>query len=142
MDMIRSQNPRAALISLEYQTPRGTTWGIVETNYFLPGKHRELAVTGSDLSALCDFNVSQYKIRTFANKHVKAGNDFKAEEGVTTQIECPPVEPLLAELQAFVRGIETRTKPAAADGWAGYDSVRVLEAAMESVKTGRTVTLA
>jgi predicted dehydrogenase len=130
------------MLSLEYETPRGTAWGIVETNYFLPGKYRELAVTGSEMSALCDFNVSQYKIRTFANKHVKNGNDFKAEEGLSEQIECPPVEPLLAELQAFVRGIETRQKPNAADGWAGYDSVRVLEAAMESVQSGKTVAVA
>jgi UDP-2-acetamido-3-amino-2,3-dideoxy-glucuronate N-acetyltransferase len=131
----------ASLLSLEYETPRGIVWGIVETNYFLPGKYRELAVIGSDMSALCDFNVSQYKIRTFANKHVKNGNDFRAEEGMTHQIECSPIEPLLAELQAFVQAIESRQKPDAADGWAGYESVRVVEAAMESVKTGRTVAL-
>jgi UDP-N-acetylglucosamine 3-dehydrogenase len=131
----------ASLLSLEYETPRGTAWGIVETNYFLPGKYRELAITGSELSALCDFNVSQYKIRTFANKHVKNNGDFKAEEGVTHQIECAPVEPLLAQLQAFIHAIETRGKPDAADGWAGYDSVRVLEAAMRSVRTGTTVSL-
>lgn len=131
----------ASMLSLEYATPHGVAWGIVETNYFLPGKFRELTVTGSDLSAVCDFNVSQYKIRTFANRHVKNGGDFKAEEGVTHQIECAPVEPLLAELRAFVAGIETRTKPNAADGWAGYDSVRVLEAATQSAQTGQTIAL-
>jgi UDP-2-acetamido-3-amino-2,3-dideoxy-glucuronate N-acetyltransferase len=136
-----AQMEDASMLSLEYETSRGTAWGIVETNYFLPGKFRELAITGSDLSALCDFNVSQYKIRTFANKHVKNGGDFKAEEGVTRQIECAPIEPLLAELRAFVDSIQTRTKPLA-DGWAGYDSVRVLEAAMDSVKGGKTVSLA
>ena len=131
----------ASMLSLEYQTPRGTAWGIVETNYFLPGKYRELTITGSEMSALCDFNVSQYKIRTFANRHVKHGNDFKAEEGMAHQIECAPVEPLFAELAAFTKSIETREKPLA-DGWSGYDSVRVLEAALESVKTRKTVTLA
>jgi UDP-2-acetamido-3-amino-2,3-dideoxy-glucuronate N-acetyltransferase len=130
----------AALLSLEYATANGPAWGVVETNYFLPGKYRELAVTGSEMSALCDFNVSQYKIRTFANKHVKAGNDFKAEEGISHQVEVPPVEPLLAELRAFTESIQTR-QPALADGWAGYHSVRVLEAAMESIRTGRTVEL-
>jgi predicted dehydrogenase len=128
----------ASMLSLEYETSRGPAWGVVETNYFLPGKYRELAVTGSDMSALCDFNVSQYKIKTFANKHVKNGNDVKTEEGVSHQIECAPVEPLLAELQAFVQSIETRQKPLA-DGWAGYDSVHVIEAAMESARTGRSV---
>src|SRR5882724_6656256 len=64
-----AQMEDASLLSLEYETPRGTAWGIVETNYFLPGKYRELAVTGSELSALCDFNAKENKIRTFANKH-------------------------------------------------------------------------
>lgn len=130
----------ASILSLEYATPQGTAWGVVETNYFLPGKFRELTVTGSELSAVCDFNVSQYKIKTFANRHVKEGNDFKAVEGTLTQIECAPVEPLLAELQAFVASVQTRQTPLA-DGWAGRDAVRVLEAAMESVKSGRTVEL-
>ena len=135
-----AQMEDASMLSLEYETEQGTAWGLVETNYFLPGKFRELAITGSELSALCDFNVSQYKIRTFANKHVKNGADVKAEEGVTRQIECAPVEPLLAELRAFVDSIQTR-QPPLADGWAGYDSLRVLEAAMESVQGGRTVAL-
>ena len=130
----------ASLLSLEYATPQGPAWGVVETNYFLPGKFRELTVTGSELSAVCDFNVSQYKIKTFANHHERAGSDFKAVEGTLTQIECAPVEPLLAELQAFIASVQTRQAPLA-DGWAGRDAVRVLEAAMESVKSGRTVTL-
>jgi len=130
----------ASLISLEYETARGTTWGLVETNYFLPGKYREVTVVGSELTAVCDYNVSQYKIKTFANRHVRHGAEFKAEEGALHQIECAPEEPLLAELRAFVESVQTR-KPPRADGRAGYDSVRVLEAAMESVKTGQTVEL-
>ena len=130
----------ASLISLEYETPRGTTWGLIETNYFLPGKFREVTVVGTELTAVCDYNVSQYKIKTFANKHVRQGNEFRAEEGALRQIECAPEEPLLAELRAFLESIQTRTPPRA-DGWAGYDSIRVLEAAMESAKTGQTVRL-
>ena len=130
----------ASLISLEYETRRGTAWGLVDTNYFLPGKFREVTIVGSELTAVCDYNVSQYKIKTFANKHVRQDNDFKAEEGALRQIECAPEEPLLAELRSFVESVKTR-KPPRADGWAGYDAVRVLEAAMESAKTGRTVEL-
>jgi predicted dehydrogenase len=90
------------------------------------------------LSAVCDFNVAQYKIKTFANRHVKKGSDVKAVEAALHQIESPPEEPLLAELRTFVDSIQTRNAPRS-DGWAGYDSVRVLEAAMESAKTGGTV---
>jgi UDP-2-acetamido-3-amino-2,3-dideoxy-glucuronate N-acetyltransferase len=128
----------ASLLSLEYENGSRTTWGTIETNYFLPGKFRELTVIGSEMSAVCDYNVAQYKIKTFANRHVKEGNEFKAVEGALHQIESPPEEPLLAELRSFMDSVQTRKAPPA-NGWAGYDSVHVLEAALESAKTGRTV---
>jgi UDP-2-acetamido-3-amino-2,3-dideoxy-glucuronate N-acetyltransferase len=130
----------ASWLSLQYQADHGAIWATIETNYFLPGKFRELTVIGSELSAVCDYNVAQYKIKTYANRHVKEGHDFKAVEGALHQIESPPEEPLLAELRAFVESVQTRKAPRA-DAWAGFDSVRVLEAAMESAKTARTVDL-
>jgi len=130
----------ASLLSLEYQTAAGVTWGIVETNYFLPEKYREITVIGSELSAVCDYNVSQYKIKSFANKHVRNNGEFIAQEGALQQIECPPEEPLLAELRAFIDSVGSR-KPPRADGLAGYQSVRVLEAAIESVAKGCAVAL-
>lgn len=130
----------ASLLSLEYRTDHGVTWATVETNYFLPGKYREVTVCGSELSAVCDYNASQYKIKTFANRHVREGNDFKAIDGALHQVESPPEEPLQAELRAFVNSVQTR-QPPRADGWSGYDSVRVLEAASESAATGRTIEL-
>ena len=71
----------ASHLSLEYETDQGIAWATVETNYFLPGKFREVTVVGSELSAVCDYNVAQYKIKTFANRHVREGRDFKAVEG-------------------------------------------------------------
>ena len=129
-----------SFVSLEYETPHGKTWATVENDYFIPGKFREVIVCGDKLSAVCDYNVAQYKIKTYGNKHVRDGNNIKATEGVVTQIETPPEEPLLAELRAFVDSVQTRKAPRA-DGWAGYDSVRVLNAALESVKTGKAVEL-
>jgi len=128
----------ASLLSLEYQNDAGTIWATIETNYFLPGKFREVTVIGSDLSAVCDYNLAQYKIKTFANRHGKEGKEFKAVEGALHQVESPPEEPLLAELRSFVDSVQTR-KPVRADGWAGYDSIRVLEAAFESARSGHTV---
>ena len=127
-------------MSLEYETPHGKTWATVENEYFIPGKFREVIVCGDKMSAVCDYNVAQYKIKTYENKHERAGNDFKAVEGTVKQVEMPPEEPLLAELRAFVDSIQTRKAPRA-DGRAGYDSVRVLNAALESVKTGKAVQL-
>jgi UDP-N-acetylglucosamine 3-dehydrogenase len=130
----------AVLLSLEYRNDGGVTWATVEANYFLPGKFREVTVVGSQASAVCDYNAAQYKVKTFANHHVNEAGDFKAVEGTLHQVESPPEEPLLAELRAFIEAVQTRQAPRA-DAQAGMDSVRVLEAAMESAKTGKTVEL-
>jgi predicted dehydrogenase len=129
-----------SLVSLEYDTPHGKTWATAENDYFIPGKFREVIVCGDKMSAVCDYNVAQYKIKTYENTHVRDGNEFKAVEGAVRQIECSPEEPLLAELRAFVDSIKTRATPRA-DAWSGYDAVRVLNAALESVKTGKAVEL-
>lgn len=130
-----------SFIAMDYEDPKGPVWATVETGYFSPGKFREVVVIGEALSAVCDFNVAQYKIKTFENRHHQAGKEIKAVEGAMHQLEFPPEEPLLAELRAFLNSIQTR-QPPLADAWAGYESVRVLEAAMESAQTGRTVMLA
>ena len=130
----------ASLLSLEYRTEHGVTWGTVETNYFLPAKFREVTVIGNKSSAVCDYNAAQYKIKTFANRHLQEGGEMIAVEGALHQVESAPEEPLLAELRAFIDSVRTRKAPQA-DGWAGCDSVRVIEAALESAKTGRTVEL-
>ena len=51
-------------VSLEYETPAGNTWATVENDYFFPGKFREVMVVGEKCSAVCDYNVAQYKIKT------------------------------------------------------------------------------
>jgi UDP-2-acetamido-3-amino-2,3-dideoxy-glucuronate N-acetyltransferase len=129
-----------SFVSLEYDTPHGKTWATVENDYFIPGKFREVILCGDKMSAVCDYNVAQYKIKTYENRHVRDGKDFKGVEGAVHQIECPPEEPLLAELRAFLDSVQTRKAPRA-DGWAGYDAVRVMNAALESVKSGRAVEL-
>jgi len=130
-----------SLVSLEYETRLGKTWATVEAEYFIPGKFREVIVCGEKLSAVCDYNVAQYKIKAYANTHTPAGGkDFKANEGVVTQIETPPEEPLLAELRAFIDSMKTRATPRA-DACSGYHAVRVMNAALESVKTGKAVNL-
>ena len=130
----------ASFLSLEYETRHGRTWATVENDYFIPGKFREVIVCGDKLSAVCDYNISQYKIKTYENQHLREGGEFKGAEGAVRQIECAPEEPLQAELRAFLDSIKTRQAPLA-DAWSGYDAVRVLNAALESVLTGRAVEL-
>lgn len=129
----------SSLLTLDYATPGAPdAAGIVEASYFLPGKFREVTLIGSKLSAVCDYNVAQYKIKTYANQHVEKGDNYEAVQSAVEEIESTPEEPLLAELRAFVDSMETRKQPLA-DGRSGYESIKVLEAAYESAKTGRRV---
>jgi len=57
------------------------------------------------------------------------------------QLEFPPEEPLRAELVAFIDSIQKRT-PSTVDAWAGFDAVRVVEAAQESAQTGEWIDIA
>lgn len=127
-----------SLIMLEYD---GGVMGQIETGYHVPGKFRDVTITGDRLSAACDFNISQYKIKTFEVRHEPAkGGEVNAIEGAVKQLEFPPAEPLLEEIRAFLDCVATRKAPLA-DGWSGYWSVRVVEAAIESAKQGRTLSL-
>ena len=82
-----------SLIGMEYPRPKGPVWATVETGYHSPGKFREVTVIGDELSAICDFNVAKYKIKTFQNKHVPPGADYKAVEGEMRQLEFSPRNP-------------------------------------------------
>jgi predicted dehydrogenase len=93
---------------------------------------------GKDSSAVCDYNVAQYKIKTFENRHVANGSEIKAMEGAMHQLEFPPEEPLRVELAAFLDAIETRSRPLV-DGVDGMEAVRVVEAAIESARSGKWI---
>jgi UDP-N-acetylglucosamine 3-dehydrogenase len=130
-----------SLIMLEYDLPGGRVMGQIETGYHVPGKFRDVTVTGDKLSAICDYNVAQYKIKTYEARHEPAKNgEFNAVEGAVKQLEFPPAEPLLEEVKAFLDCVKTRNKPLA-DGWVGTGAVRVVEAALDSAKQGKTLTL-
>ena len=127
-----------SLVALEYEHNGQVVLAIVEAGYHTPGKMREVTVTGEKLSAVCDYNVAQYKIKTFENRHIADGAGIKASEGAVHQLEFPPEEPLRAELVAFVESMETRERPLA-DGPAGFKAVQVVEAALESGRTGQWI---
>ncbi len=124
-----------SLVVLEYERDGSRLMATVEAGYHAAGKFREVAILGKDGSAVCDYNVAQYKIKTFENRHVANGDEIKAIEGAMHQLEFPPEEPLRAELAAFVDSIEKRTAPLV-DGWSGFDAVRIVEAALHSARTG------
>ena len=128
-----------SLIVLEYELNNAAPiMATVEAGYHAPGKFREVTIAGTDSSAICDYNVAQYKIKTFENRHVTENGMIKALEGGAHQLEFPPEEPLRAELSAFIDSIEKRNRPIV-DGWSGFHAVRVVEAALESARAGNWV---
>jgi predicted dehydrogenase len=63
-----------SLIVLEYYQSNGSPiLATIEAGYHTPGKFREVTIMGTRSSAVCDYNLAQYKIRTFANQHVADG---------------------------------------------------------------------
>jgi len=125
-----------SIVSLDYQTASGPVWATVETDYFTPGKVREVLVVGACATAVCDYGAAQQKIKLLENRHGKG----VATEGPSTFIDTTSEEPLRAELQAFLNSLDTRDKPSA-DGWSGFQAVRVLNAAVESARTGKIIQL-
>src|SRR5437016_4255105 len=84
-----------ALIVLEYDRGGGVPiLATIEAGYHRPGKKRHITIVGKDSSAVCDYNVAQYKIKTFENRHVRDGAEIKEMEGAMHQIEFTPVEAL------------------------------------------------
>jgi predicted dehydrogenase len=125
-----------SLLVLQYgRETNDPMFATIEAGYHAPGKYREVTVVGTDSSAVYDYNVAQYKIKTFENRHVAENSEIKALEGTMHQLEFSPEEPLRAELAVFIDSLEKGT-PSPVDGWAGFDAVRVVEAALESARTG------
>jgi len=128
-----------SLIILEYDRCGGAPiLATIESGYHRPGKMRELTIVGKNSSAICDYNVAQYKIKTFENRHIAESGQIKAVEGAMRQLEFSSEEPLRAELVAFLDSIETRTPPVVGGG-EGAEAVRIVEAAIESVRTGKWI---
>src|SRR5260370_31774831 len=123
-----------SLVVLEYGRGDGSAVrGTVEAGYHAPGKVREVSIMGDESSAVCDYNVAQYKIKTFENRHIADGSSIEASEGAVNQLEFPPEEPLRAELAAFIDSIERRSPPLV-DGWAGFEAIRAVEVALEPAR--------
>ena len=131
-----------SLVVLEYDRGDGSAVrATVEAGYHAPGKVREVMIMGDKASAVCDYNVAQYKIKIFENRHISNGSSIEASEGAVHQLEFPPEEPLRTELAAFIESIERRIPPLV-DGCAGFQAIQVVEAALESARTSAWIEIA
>ena len=125
-----------SILSLEYPTSFGPVWASVETDYFTPGKRREVTIVGTKATIVCDFAADLNSVTIYQNRH----SDGTAVAGPVTNWGEGREEPLKTELRAFLESMKNRSKPLA-DGWAGYEAVRVISAAMESARSGRIVSI-
>jgi predicted dehydrogenase len=108
----------------------------VEAGYMPPEKRRDISIVGDQASLYCDFQKNS--LLFFENRHEKREGRYVALEGKISEIPLDSSEPLQSELKAFLHSIENRSKPIA-DGQAGYEALKIVEACYESSRKGRRI---
>jgi len=108
----------------------------IEAGYMPPEKRRDIAIVGDQASLYCDFQKNS--LLFCGNRHERQGERCVALEGDVQGISIEPEEPLAIELKAFLDSIKNRSKPLA-DGEAGYEALKVVEACYESSQKGKRI---
>ncbi len=108
----------------------------IEAGYMPPEKKRDVAIIGDRGSLYCDFQKNS--LLFCENRHEREGGKCIAVEGEARNLSVKPAEPLTIELEAFLDSIKNRTKPLA-DGQAGLEALKIVEACYESSRTGERV---
>jgi len=135
---VREGIDETATITLEY--PDAT--GVIHSSWQVPvfGKRRDLAVVGSDGAAYVDY-LADTTVEVYDHAVVPDGDGALAERsGDRTVHEAPDVEPLRAEILAFLDACRDRRDPPAS-GRVGARAVELLEHAEASDAGNRIVNL-
>ena len=106
----------------------------IEAGYMPPEKRRDVAIVGDRASLYCDFQKNS--VLFCENRHERQGEKCVALEGESRNLPVETEEPLRTELKAFLDSIGSRSKPLA-DGQAGYEALRIVEACYESSREGK-----
>lgn len=117
---------------LEY----GEKMAYIEAGYMPPEKKRDISIIGDQASIYCDFQKNSLLL--YDNRHEKQADQWIAIEGGVCEVFIDSEEPLTIELKAFLNSIRYRTRPLA-DGRAGYEALKVVEACYESSKKGERI---
>jgi len=118
--------------ALEY----GKKTVFIEAGYLPPEKRRDISIVGDRASLYCDFQKNS--LLFCDNRYERQGERCVALEGEVSEIPFDEEEPLKMELKAFIDSIRDRSKPLA-DGRAGYEALKVVEACYESSRKGAKV---
>lgn len=117
---------------LEY----GEKMVLVESSYLPPEKRRDISIIGGKGSIYCDFQKNS--LFFYENRHEKQSGKWVAIEGKCSEIPIGSEKPLAIELKTFLESIETRKRPLA-DGQAGYEALKVVEACYQSSQHGKRI---
>ena len=110
----------------------------IEAGYMPPETRRDIAIVGDKASLYCNFQKNTLLL--CENRHERQGEKCVALEGEARDVSVVSGEPLALELKAFLDSVRDRSRPVA-DGQAGYEALKVVEACYESSKLGKKVTI-
>ena len=108
----------------------------IEAGYMPPENRRDIAIVGDKASLYCNFQKNSLLL--CENRHESQGGKCVALEGEARDVPVVSGEPLALELKAFLDSIKDRSRPVA-DGQAGYEALKVVEACYESSKIGKRI---
>lgn len=122
------------LVRLDYDPE----FSLTESDYFTPGKWRTFDIIGTQGAILLD--TLNQKVELHQKKHVYTGEGFEAHDGNTLRPNIEFQEPLYLEISHFLDCIRHRTEPLTGIR-EGIDVLRIIEAAYESSRSDKTLTL-
>jgi predicted dehydrogenase len=111
---------------------------VIETNYFVPGTHRECVIMGEHGALVADYGAGTVTLH--AGEHVKRGAAWEAIDRGKEELLVASEEPLRLELAAFLGACRTGG-PSPVDLRAGLHAIEVVEAAARAARLGRVVPL-
>jgi len=125
-----------ANILIEFE---GGTTGFIEVNWLTPMKVRKLALTCSKNFVEVDYMDQSALVCSSTFKPFESGNLYKVPvEFDIRRIAIKKEEPLKRELNDFLGAIESKKEPLVT-GDSALETLKIAEAALESMNTGRKV---
>lgn len=135
-----TDNEDLAFVTLEF--PSGALCHVI-VSWLTPNKIREVWLIGEKKSAIFDDVAQDFSIydKGIIPEYDSYGNfKFLTREGDMVKPRLPKSEPLSDELRSFLDCVKTRKTPLA-DGKAGLNAVKMVTAALESLRDEKAVEL-
>jgi predicted dehydrogenase len=117
----------------------GDVPAVIEANYFVPGTYRDCVIVGEQGSLIADYGPGT--VTLYLGEHRRAGSAWEAVDTGKEDLPASGGEPLRLELEAFLAACRGE-QPVAVTAADGLIAVEVAEAATESARLARLVTLA